>query len=156
MVLLVLEKSVDGCVRLEDFMYNPGFYAYYDGWQYPLKKNSVAQALRRLRVEGILDIDKRANQIIYKLTKSGKKELELRRLLKDEKWDGKWRIVIFDIPEKMRGVRKVFRSKLKEWEFEQWQKSVWASQKPITKPLREFLKELGIEKWVRVIEADNV
>ncbi len=27
-VLLALEKAIDGYVRLEDFMYHPGYYAY--------------------------------------------------------------------------------------------------------------------------------
>ncbi len=156
LLLLILEKSVDGYVRMEDFLYNPWFYAYSGGWQYPLKKSSVSQALKRLRLKGIIDADKKANEITYQLTESGKKQLELRKLLMDESWDGRWRIVIFDIPEKMKKVRNVFRSKLKEWGFEPWQKSVWASKKNITRPLREFILELGIGEWVRVIEADNV
>ena len=39
-------------------------------------------------------------------------------------WDKKWRIVIFDIPEKHKGAREALRIKLSELGFIQFQKSV--------------------------------
>lgn len=39
-------------------------------------------------------------------------------------WDGKWRIVVFDIPEKIRLARNALRRKLKELGFYELQKSV--------------------------------
>jgi len=42
-----------------------------------------------------------------------------------KKWDGKWRIVVFDIPEKKKGVRNALRRKLKELGFYELQKSVF-------------------------------
>jgi hypothetical protein len=40
-------------------------------------------------------------------------------------WDGKWRVVFFDIPEKRRRARDALRSKLKELGFYEMQKSVF-------------------------------
>lgn len=80
-------------------------------------------------------------------------------LTKDEAeitWDGKWRIVVFNIPENHQLVRQILRSRLKLWGFVQWHKSVWASKKPITAKLRELVKELNIEDWVLVFESDSV
>ena len=37
-ILLMLEKTADGYIRTEDFLYNSGYYAYGNGWEYPLKK----------------------------------------------------------------------------------------------------------------------
>lgn len=62
----------------------------------------------------------------------------------------------FDIPEKHRTVRDLLRRKLKSWGFRRWQKSVWASRKPLTEALRTLVKELGVEDWVLVIESKNV
>ncbi len=75
--------------------------------------------------------------------------------LEDQKWDAKWRLVIFDIPEKRRAVRDLLRSKLKQWDFMHLQQSVWASKKDCTKVLRDFIKHVGIEDWVMVVESDN-
>lgn len=155
-ILLALEKSVDGYIRTEDFLYNPGFYAYDSGWQYPLKKSYLSVALKRLRENGFIDfID--SETLVFRLTNSGK-DRALWIKMKEEKsdWDGKWRLVIWDIPEKRRAVRDLLRSKLKELGFSQFQKSVWGSKKNCTKILREFVKQVGIEKWVMVIESDDI
>lgn len=155
LVLLALEKTVDGYVRFDDFVNNPGFYGRGGGWDYPLKKASIAVALKRLREQGFIDLDDYNNRLTLKLTDQGKSEAILRKVLRDETWDGKWRIAIFDIPEKHRKARNILRSKLKTWGFVPWQKSVWASKKNITDILRGFIKQVGIEKWVMVVESEN-
>lgn len=153
LILLGLEKTVDGYIRLEDFAYHHYRYRYGPP---ELKKSSLAQAIRRLRINGYIDLEEYNNKLIVKLTDKGKSEALIRKILQDEQWDGKWRIVIWDIPEKHRKIRDIFRSKLKTWGFVSWQKSVWVSKKQITDILRDFIKEVGAEKWVSVIESSSV
>jgi phenylacetic acid degradation operon negative regulatory protein len=71
-------------------------------------------------------------------------------------WDGVWRLVIFDIPESHKRVRDTLRRRLKEWGFNPWQKSVWATKKPLTDVLRELVKKLEVEDWVLIIESRDV
>lgn len=147
-LLLALEKSIDGTVRLEDFTYHS--YKYMYGVP-KLRKNSVAEAVRRLREKGFLD--KTINQegkAILTLTELGRDFFG-----KDEEWDGKYRIVIWDIPEKNRRVRDLFRRKLREWEFKSLQKSVWISKRNITKKLKKLISELEMEDLILVIETDD-
>ncbi len=153
LILLVLEKTADGYVRFEDFTTH--YYRYHYGAP-ELKKSQFSLTLKRLRENGLIDfVDD--NKLILKLTDKGRtKALKSKILLEDEKWDGKWRIVIWDIPEKRRTVRDVLRKQLKSWSFTQWQRSVWATKKNCAKPLREFINKTGIDRWVRVIESDNV
>ena len=94
---------------------------------------------------------KNEGEVLVKLTNKGKNQLAIERALNSDKWDGKFRVVIFDIPEKNRKVRDVLRRKLKEWGFKYLQKSLWVSKKDIADPMREFIKELGVEKWVNVL-----
>jgi phenylacetic acid degradation operon negative regulatory protein len=154
MVLIALEKSIDGYLQIEDFALNPEDYIQSN---YPkaIKKSSLAQALKRLRERGIIELIS-DEKIIAKLTDKGK-EAALIASLKatDREWDGRWRIVFFDIPEQRRAVRDRLRYKLKEWGFVPKQKSVWISKKNCTKALRQFVKDLGVEEWVLVIESDN-
>ncbi len=154
-VLLALEKAVDGYVRLEDFAYH--HYRYHYGIP-DLKKTSLAQALKRLREKGFIEkiADKDESKIIFKLTEIGREFLLLSKSDDEVEWDGKWRIVVFDIPESRRLVRDILRSRLKMWDFKPWQKSVWASKKNITEKLRRLIKELDVEDWVLVIESDNI
>jgi len=157
-ILLALEKAVDGYVRFEDFIYNPGRYAYGGGWEQSFKKASLAQAIKRLREKGFVEkvTQKDESKIILKLTEAGREFLLLSKDEKEIQWDGRWRIVVFDIPENKRLVRDILRSRLKLWGFSPWQKSVWASKKDLTNKLRNLVKELGITEWVLVIESDNI
>lgn len=156
LILLALEKAVDGYVRLEDFMYNPGYYAYGDGWEYPLNKASLAKALQRLRTGGFIELIG-DEEFILRLTDKGKEKAILAQLQSsDEKWDGKWRVVIFDIPEKRRTVRDLLRHNLKNWGFTPWQQSVWVTRRNCTNALRKYIKQIGIEDWVMVLETDNI
>lgn len=154
-VLLALEKAVDGYVRFEDFAYH--HYRYHYGMP-ELKKASLAQALKRLREKGFVEKTtlKNASKIIFRLTKAGEEFLLLSKPEDEIEWDGKWRIVVFDIPENKRLVRDILRSRLKLWGFKPWQKSVWASKKNVTAKFRNLIKELDIQKWVLVIESDNI
>ncbi len=93
----------------------------------------------------------------YRLTDAGKQKIVWESIeIKDEKWDGRWRIVIFDIPEKRKQARHLLRNSLKKWGFKPWQKSVWATKANCTEALRNFIKSVGIKDWVIIFESDNV
>ncbi|MBI2334733.1 hypothetical protein HYU96_02930 [Candidatus Daviesbacteria bacterium] len=155
-LLLTLEKSIDGYIRFDHFVNKPHLYAHYGWWDRPLKKSALALALKRLRENGLVElIDDR--ELIVRLTDNGRdKALWTKMRLNDEKWDGKWRLVIWDIPEKRRVARDLLRHKLKWLGFRKLQKSVWITKKNCTQVLRDFIKKMGIRDWVVVIESDNV
>ena len=65
------------------------------------------------------------------LTEDGRKralsyKLDALSLPKFERWDGKWRIIAFDVPEKQRRGRDALREKMRELGCVQLQKSLWA------------------------------
>lgn len=152
-LLYALEKAVDGSILFYDFANNPHHYAYGSP---NLNRYQLYHILHRLKAKGLVETYRNEGKILMKITSKGRNQLALEKALDQDRWDGKWRIVIFDIPEKHRKVRNVFRRKLKEWGFISWQKSVWASKKDIALALRDFIKELGIEDWVLVIVSDDV
>lgn len=156
LILLTIEKSVDGLVRFEHFAEKPHLYAYFGWWDRPLKKSALALALKRLRENGLVDfVDDK--ELVVRLTDRGKdKALWIKMKVIDEQWDNKWRIIIWDIPEKRRVARDLLRYKLKWLGFKQLQKSVWFTKKNCTQVLRDFIKQLGIKDWVVVLESDNV
>lgn len=64
----------------------------------------------------------------YQLTAKGAAKLEqlnLKGPIKKQKWDGLWRIIIFDISEDKKVAREVLRQKLKKFGFYHLQKSVF-------------------------------
>lgn len=151
-LLYVLEKSIDGYVRFEDFAYH--YYRYHYGVP-ELKKSALAAALKRLREKGFIEKDYiNEKELVIKLTDEGRSILMLEGG-EPEKWDGKWRVVVFDIPEQRRIIRNLFRRNLKKWGFRPLQKSVWISKKNITDHLFNYIKDLGVEKWVWVFESEK-
>lgn len=159
LILLALERGVEaGELVLETSQeLKEWIYEVYGDYPRPIKERSLSQAIRRLRLKGLIEQERRDTEsLVLRLTQEGR---ELALLAKEDKvadWDGKWRIVVFDIPEKKRLVRQVWRRKLKNWGFARWQKSVWATRKNITQELRSLIKKLDIGDWVLVIESDNV
>lgn len=90
------------------------------------KYRSVLAARERLLKHGLL----RWQGKFLELTEKGAKKLaEWRhhdyKLPRPEVWDGKWRILIFDIPEKKRWLRDRVRDILLVVGFKRLQKSVW-------------------------------
>ncbi|MBU1031941.1 hypothetical protein KKE03_03410 [Patescibacteria group bacterium] len=149
-ILLALEKTVDGYIRFEDFAY----HAYRYRWGIPkLKQSEFSQALKRLRERGLVTKDiTNTNEIILKLTDLGREVLGHET---EEEWDGKWRIVIFDIPEEKRIIRNLFRRRLKGWGFKKWQQSVWITKKNVSRKIRLLIHDLKIEDWIAVIESED-
>ena len=73
-----------------------------------------------------------------------------------KKWDKKWRIVVFDIPEKQRGARDSLRSYLKKLDFYELQKSIFVHPYPCD-DIFDFLVEFhNIRKYTRFILADDL
>ena len=86
---------------------------------------------RRLAVERFVQCGyvSRKGEVIA-IRKDGHRALDrathfLKKSIGNTKWDGKWRVVVFDIPERLRRMRYEVRSILKRAGFVQLQKSVW-------------------------------
>lgn len=64
-------------------------------------------------------------------------------------WDKKWRIVIFDIPEKLRKGRDALRDKLKNLGFYELQKSVFVFPYGCENEIEFLIEFLNLRKYVR-------
>lgn len=66
------------------------------------------------------------------------------QIKKPKKWDKKWRLVMFDIPEKKRYNRSTLSKKLKSMGFFQLQKSAWVHAWPCSFEVELIKSTLGI------------
>ncbi len=151
-LLYALEKASNGILYLEEFTYS-GQMKALAGIPIKHKDQALVMAIRRLRIRKIIESEKDSEgKIYFKLTNLGQDFLKSRR---DEVENGAYTIVVWDIPETKRTVRNLLRRRLKEWGFRSWQKSVWVSRRDVASKLRTFISEVGIEKWVGVIESED-
>lgn len=122
--LLILRAGRE--IFIESFWPHP----YYHTFCKHAKRQSFRNALQRLEKRGFIIGEQRKNRRVYILSKKGKKfadNIKLKfEMAKSRSWDGKWRVLIFDIPEKIRGKRDFLRKELREFGFYPLQKSVWA------------------------------
>ncbi len=85
--------------------------------------------LRRLQDQKILEIINENGQEVIKLTQKGHTKylrFKLEELsLKGKSWDGKWRLVIYDISKLKKSAQENFRRVLKQINFFPLQKSVY-------------------------------
>ncbi|TSD02042.1 MAG: phenylacetic acid degradation operon negative regulatory protein [Parcubacteria group bacterium Athens0714_25] len=75
-------------------------------------------------------IKRKSGKTEVKLTNKGNKRIKefyfkSLKISKPKEWDGKWRVVIFDIPVDKNSAREAFRRKIKELGLYQFQRSVW-------------------------------
>ena len=117
--------------------------------------------LHDLQKQGYIQKRIKNNQSFFHLTPRGKmqalKYLQLERL-KIKKWDGRWRVIIFDIPESLKKWREYLRVTLKNLGFYKLQESVYITPYPVTGELDQYLKEWNLRKYFRyltVSEIDN-
>lgn len=122
------------------------------------------RAVRRLYESKLLEIKERKNgEVILVLSEEGKKRIliyniENLKLRRQEKWDGCWRIIIFDVPEKLRYARDVLSQKLKEIGMYQLQKSVYVYPFKCKDELEFIIEYFGLRPYVRfglLKEIDN-
>lgn len=95
------------------------------------------------------------------ITAVGRKRLEKAdfenlKIAKPKRWDRKWRLIIFDIPESQRLARMALTSKLKSLDCQLLQQSVWIHPYPCHEEVKIICINYCIEKWVTYIETTHI
>lgn len=128
--------------------------------KYPKRK--VSDTFYQLRKRGFLDWKEENGQIYISLTPEGRKkagmfQIDVLKIARPKRWDGKWRILLFDITEKKKPYREALRGKLIELKFLQLQKSVWVHAFECGAEI-ELLKDFfGLsENEARLILVENI
>lgn len=126
---------------------------------YTIDRKQLYQILKRLRMEGVIETVKCANKIEkIRLGEKGKmrwlqyqfNDMELKS---SRRWDKKWRIVLFDIPESKKHIRDALRKKLKNLGFLEFQKSVFIYPYPCQDEINFIINFFDIEDCVYYLEA---
>jgi len=71
-------------------------------------------------------------------------------------WDKKWRIIMFDIPERLRKLRDSLRIHFNEIGFVELQKSVFVFPYPCEKELEFIVEFYNARKYIRFIVAEKI
>lgn len=117
-----------------DQLARPTFYnlaSSFEGWAYSKK---LLRTVHRLESEQMLETQGKSLDQVVRLTKKGHRLISGDRNPEIEwarEWDGTWRMVLFDIPESQRELRRELRKLLHSYHFGCFQQSVWLSPHPL-------------------------
>lgn len=131
----------------------------WDSWK-QFNQGYLRQTLRRLERQKLVEVRKINGKEQITITDTGKTKLLTYSLAelevpKQKNWDKKWRIVIYDIPNKKKRLQKLMRETLKNLGFLQIQESVYINPYPCYKEIEflrtyyrmdEYIKYLLVEK----------
>ncbi len=121
----------------------------------------IKQALARLVKLGLVTHTTKNGGSI-RLTESGKRYIDRLRLLeqasmqKPRAWDGRWRVVVFDVWERRRVVRDQLRTLLQKIGFVRLQNSVWVYPYDCEEVLMLVRTDLNLGKGVLYIVAEGI
>ncbi|MCR4278531.1 MAG: hypothetical protein NUV81_01355 [bacterium] len=152
----VLDAIASGMEMLEDAVYHPmGALRYGDDFRtmkIEAERQRIRATIRRLERNKIIQKRMESDNRAYQLTTLGT-QLRLFRHPPSVLRPGEATIVSFDIPEKYRKERNIFRQFLKSLQYRKIHRSVWASDRDWASLVHLELKRLDIGDWVVVIKG---
>lgn len=97
--------------------------------------SDMSKVLERLKRQGYIRLASSSTGFALRLTPEGQVllaqyELKGISIKKSKRWDGKWRVIVFDVKEQRRYLRDRVRMQLQEWGFYMLQKSVFVYPYP--------------------------
>jgi len=118
-----------------------------------IEREKVSRQFNYLKTQGYIEYSKESKQVSVRLTLKGK--IKLLENSDDEKRDGTWRMLSFDIQEEIRKTRNQFRSAIKRIGFRQVQQSLWACPFVKADQIEKIINYYQVEKYVAYLIVEK-
>jgi len=151
-----IHRNLRGVV---DFLKYPDYSDLKKLEEKKLGRERFGQLIRYLKYNGYLYIKEEKNKNAIILTPKGaQKILDIKIKLegRPKRKDGKWQMVIFDIPEDVRKRRDYFRAGLKRLDYEKLQQSIWICEYDVFKETKELIKYFKLEPFVKLLLIEEI
>lgn len=125
---------------------------------YQLKKSGLIEMFPDPKGNGAWHITKKGKKMLARLFGIPQKQEEnkKRKMLKaPSRWDGKWRLIFFDIPTDFNLARDALRRELRLLGCYQLQRSVLAHPFPCAQEVLEVARHLNIARYVEVCTVED-
>ncbi len=122
----------------------------------------LQKAYHNLKYNGFVEIKtNQQGKSFVCLTKKGERklanlDLDSLVIVKPKKWDGKWRVLMFDLPVRFRKAREAFRWKIKNLGFWQLQKSVWVYPYLCEEEMVFVAEFFGVTKHIEILTVEKL
>ncbi|MFA6006659.1 MAG: hypothetical protein WC764_02965 [Candidatus Paceibacterota bacterium] len=125
---------------------------------FEMNRKVLFATLDKLKLRGYVEVVKGKDSYKMAMTRDGasyrlKRMYNALTLNQEKKWDKKWRMVLFDIPEPLKPARDALRTKLKKLGFKEFQKSVFVFPYPCEEEVNFVLNYHEISEYVYLLES---
>jgi len=120
-----------------------------------INKKYLYKLVKEFREERLVNyVEKKNGSVEIVISEKGKRkvlefDIDNIKISKPMRWDKRWRMVMFDIPEKRRSARNVLREKLKEIGFKEIQKSVFVYPYQCLDEINFVVEYFQMRRYVR-------
>lgn len=119
------------------------------------------RALKKLESDEYIELFCFEKTEIIRITKKGKQKITQENLGKKQSlmhnsWDGKWRIVIIDFPEKKKNERQAFRYLLQKAGFLMLKNSVWVTPFPYEHLFTTLKNDMELHKEISILTTNDI
>jgi len=137
----------------------PEFYQLQRKYQREITRQQFNRLIYYLKRKGYIKIKNLEEKQGVLFTKKGaEKILKLKFKQKEKKRrpDGKWQMIIFDIPEKKRYLRDLLREHLVFLGYKLFQQSVWVCPYDTFEETKEFLRRYSLDRYVKLFLIEEI
>ncbi len=127
-----------------------------------INRATLWRAIRSLYQSKLVAVEKQKDgSLQLVLSEKGKRrsiifDMDRMRIKVPPRWDGKWRIVSFDIPEDHKKLRDTLRQKLRQLGFLEFQKSIFIHPYPCDDEIDFLIEYYDARQYVRKIVAETI
>lgn len=121
---------------------------------------SINTIVWRMEKQGLVQMVEVKGKRVPRITERGRREMysqsDFLSRMRKKKWDGKWRIIIFDIPQKFNTTRDKIRRELIAVGFYRLQHSVWVFPYPCEEYIALLKADQRVGRDMLYIIADTI
>ncbi len=126
----------------------------------PKERYALNRSLRGLVESGLVESHFSGQNDYARLTSVGRRKAVSQKLESDDSlvpnWDGKWRIILLDLPESRKNERESLRYLLKKAGFTCLKNSAWISPFPFEHMFTNIKKDLGLTTEMMILVTDHL
>jgi len=126
------------------------------------KDIQIRNAIRGLKRNKYIEYVSDSNGVTtIRITRKGENklksfEIDALEIKRPKTWDGKWRVVMFDLPIQYKKVRNSLRFRIKQIGFKQFQKSVWVYPYPCIDEILFITNYYKVGRYVEILTVEEI
>lgn len=126
-----------------------------------LSRKQFNRLLYKLKKGNYITVKTLHNKYVLSLTKEGidravKAKFKNEKNMHPKRKDGKWIMVIFDVPQKRESKRFLLRNVLKNLGYKVFQKSVWVTPYDVSEKTEEQFKFYNLTHYTRMFLIEEI